>query len=359
MISKRYAKANNKYMGEKFNPNEKSKFIQYLDANNLYGWAMSLPLPVGGFKWMTDLKNWREFSDQEGRGCILEVDLEYPKKLRDLHNEYPLASERIEISKVEKLIPNLNEKKKYVLHHKNLKQYLDLGLTLTKIHRGNVFNENAWLKPYIDLNKNLSSKAQNEFEKDFFKLMNNNVFGKTLENICNWVNIRLVNKQKSLEKCAAKPNFDHCTIFDENLVAVHMKTPELVFNKPVYLGASIWDLSKTLMYDFHDNYIKKKFRSKANLLFTDTDSLCYEIETEDFYKDISADVQEKFDTSNVTPNHPSGIPTGINKKVPGMFKDEAGGEIIDEFVGLRAKLYAIKKLDGEEEKSVRVSREMA
>jgi len=96
MISKRYAKANNKYMGEKFNPNEKSKFIQYLDANNLYGWAMSLPLPVRGFKWMTDLKNWREFSDQEGRGCILAVDLEYPKKLHDLHNEYPLAPERID-----------------------------------------------------------------------------------------------------------------------------------------------------------------------------------------------------------------------------------------------------------------------
>jgi len=113
---------------------------------------------------------------------------------------------------------------------------------------------------------------------------------------------------------------------------------------------SILDLSKTLMYDFHYNYIKKKFSSKVNLLFTDTDSLCYEIETEDFFKDISADVQEKFDTSNFSPNHSSGIPTGINKKVPGMFKDEAGGEIIEEFVGLRTKLYAIKKFDGEEEK---------
>jgi len=94
-------------MGEKFNPNEKSKFIQYLDANNLYGWAMSLPLPARGFKWMTDLKNWREFYNQEGKGCSLEFDLEYPKKLHDLHNEYPLAPERIEINKVEKLIPNL------------------------------------------------------------------------------------------------------------------------------------------------------------------------------------------------------------------------------------------------------------
>jgi len=130
---------------------------------------MSLPLPVRGFKWMTDLKNWREHSDREGRGCILEVDLEYPKKLYDLHNEYPLAPGRIEINKVETLIPNLNEKKKHVLHHKILKQYLDLGLKLTKIHRGISFDEKAWLKPYIELNTNLRSKAQNEFEKDFFQ----------------------------------------------------------------------------------------------------------------------------------------------------------------------------------------------
>jgi len=116
---------------------------------------------------------------------------------------------------------------------------LDLGLKLKKVHRGIVFNENARLKPYIEFNTNFRSKAQNEFEKDFFKLMNNSVFGKTMENIRNRVNIRLVNNQKSLKKCAAKANFDHCTVFSENLVAVHMKKTELVFNKPVYLGMSI------------------------------------------------------------------------------------------------------------------------
>ena len=134
-----------------------------------------------------------------------------------------------------------------------------------------------------------------------------------MENIRNRVNIRLVNNQKSLKKCVAKPNFDHFTVFDENLVAVQMKKTELVFNKPVYLGMSILDMSKTLMYDFHYKYIKRKFSSKVNLLFTNTDSLCYEIETEDFFKYISDDVQEKFDTSNFSPNHPSDITTGINK----------------------------------------------
>ena len=104
------------------------------------------------------------------------------------------------------------------------------------------------------------------------------------------------------------------------------------------------------MYDFHYNYIKRKYGGKATLLFTDTDSLMYEIETKDFYKDISADVKRMFDTSNFPPDHPSGIPSGFNKKVVGAFKDEAAGEVIDEFVGLRAKLYSYKMLEGEESK---------
>ena len=129
-----------------------------------------------------------------------------------------------------------------------------------------------------------------------------------------------------------------------------MKKTELTFNKPVYLGMCTLDLSKTLMYDFHYNYIKQKYGDKAKLLFTDTDSLMYEIQTEDFYKDIGEDVKHKFDTSDNPPNHPSGIPSGVNKKVLGMFKDEAGGKVIDEFVGLRSKLYSYKMLEGEESK---------
>ena len=116
------------------------------------------------------------------------------------------------------------------------------------------------------------------------------------------------------KKLAAKPNFKHCTIFDENLVAIHMKKTKLVFDKPVYLGMCILDLSKTLMYDFHYNYIKTKYGTKAKLLFTDIDSLAYEIQTEDFYMDIAGDVAAKSDTSNFPKNHPFGIPTGLNKK---------------------------------------------
>ena len=169
-----------------------------------------------------------------------------------------------------------------------------------------------------------------------------------MENIRNRVDVRLVNERKKAEKLSSKPNFRHCTIFDENLIAIHMKRTKLTFNKPVYCGMAILDISKSLMYDFHYGYILPKYGKNQKLLFTDTDSLCYEIETEDFYEDISGDVEKGFDTSNFPKDHPSGI-QGKNKKIPGMMKDEAGEKIIEEF-GLRAKLYSYKMFEGKEEK---------
>ena len=154
------------------------------------------------------------------------------------------------------------------------------------------------------------------------------------------------------QKLAAKPNYDCCTIFDENLIAVHLKNTKLYLNKPVYLGMSILDLSKSLMYDFHYNYIKTKYRDKAKLLFSDSDSLAYEIKTKDFYKYINPDIEKRFDTSDYPTNNPSGIKTGLNSKVLGMFEDEAGGKQIVEFVGLKAKLYSYKILDGSEDKKM-------
>ena len=356
IISNRYGEANNKYMGNRYNKNKLNKYLMYLDANNLYGCAMSKKLPIHSFKWLTSGEMEKLFNNQvvqvwEKTPCILEVDLEYPENLHDLHNDYPFCPERVECKNgVEKLIPNLRNKTKYVIHYKNLIQCLKAGLKLKKIHRGIKFIESEWMKSYIEMNTNLRTKAKNNFEKDFFKLMNNSVFGKTMENIRNRVNVKLVNTEEKLKKLSAKPNYKSCKIFNENLISVHMKKTSLTMNKPVYLGMCILDLSKTIMYDFHYNYIKPKYGVKAKLLFTDTDSLMYEIETEDFYKDISKDVKDRFDTSDYPENHPSGIPTGINKKVLGMFKDEAAGKIIKEFVGLRAKLYSFKMEDGKENK---------
>ena len=353
IISNRYGEANNKYMGQGFNKNKPSKYLMYLDANNLYGCAMSEKLPTHGFKWLTGGEMEKIYENRHNLDkmpCILEVDLEYPENLHDLHNYYPLCPERVKCKNgVKKLIPNLRNKKKYVLHYKNLIQCLDMGLKIKHIYRGIKFVESEWMKPYIDKNTNLRAKAKNNFEKDFYKLMNNSVFGKTMENIRNRVDVKLVNTEEKLRKLVAKPNCKGRKIFNENLVSVHMKKTSLTMNKPVYLGMCILDLSKTIMYDFHYQYIKSKYGDKAKLLFSDTDSLMYEIQTEDFYKDIAGDVKNKFDTSDYPENHPSGIPTGENKKVLGKMKDEAAGKIIKEFVGLRAKLYSYKMYEGEEE----------
>ena len=195
MISNRYGKANNKYMGDRFDASKLSKYITYLDANNLYEWAMSKLLPTHGFEWMkpSELENWRNHS------CILEVDFEYPRSLHESHSHFPIAPEQIKVDKVKKLIRNLGDKEMYILHYGNLKQYLSLGLKLNKIHRGLKFEESRWLEKYIGLNTELRTSAANEFEKDFFKLMHNSVFGKTMENIRNREDINLVNDDDKLK----------------------------------------------------------------------------------------------------------------------------------------------------------------
>ena len=220
-----------------------------------------------------------------------------------------------------------------------------VGMRITKVHRGISFYQSPWMEPYIRKNTELRKCAANNFEKDFFKLMNNSVFGKTIENIRKRQNIKIIHDRKIAVKLSSRPNFERCIIFDKNLIALHMKNTKVFFNKPVYVGQAILDLSKTLMFNFHHNYIKEKYHNKAELLFTDTDSLMYHIKTDDFYKDINPDIIDKFDTSDYPPNHKSGILTGVNKKVIGMFKDEAAGKQITHFVGLRPKLYSYKVED--------------
>jgi len=258
-IANRYGKANNKYMKE-YDEKAPSKYIMYLDANNLYGWAMSQYLPTGGFKWLTEKQvnklNLAEYKDDSKKGLILEVDLEYPKELRDLHNDYPLGPDKVKVNKsmlsdyckkiqnkfnistglVHKLIPTLCNKEKYVLHYRNLQLYLDLGLKIKKVHRVLKFNQSPWLKRYIDFNTQKRTVAKNSFEKDFFKLMNNSVFGKTMENIRKRVD------EKKLLKMASKPTFVSSKIFNENLVAVHKIKETLTLNRPAYVGMCILDL---------------------------------------------------------------------------------------------------------------------
>jgi len=179
MVSNRYAKANKRYMGKKFDKSKPSLYSMYYDANNLYGWAMSQKLPTHEFKWMSnkDLDNWRNMP------CILVVDLRYRDEFHDLHNDYPLAPERVKVNKVIKLIPNLNGKEKYVVYSEILKLYESLGLEIGKIHRGLRFEESDWLKQYIEINTTLRTTAKTNSRRTFFKLMNNSVFGKTMETL--------------------------------------------------------------------------------------------------------------------------------------------------------------------------------
>lgn len=340
--SHRYGRANNKYMPD-FDPSKPSEFLFYVDANNLYGWAMSQPLPLKSFEWVDPSSfDVTQISDDNQHGYILECDLEYTKELHDRHSDLPLAPETSVPPgcKEKRLLTTLYDKKFYVSHYRNIKQCLKLGLKLTKIHRLLKFEQTAWLKTYIDLNTYHRSLATNDFDKDFFKLMNNSIFGKTMENIRRRVDIRLCNNGLKAEKLIAKPNFQDRTIFAENLAAFHMRKTNLIFNKPMSVGMSIMELSKTLMYSFHYDQMKSRYEDDIKLLYMDTDSFIYRIQTDDLFEDIKEHIH-LFDTSDFPPDNIYGIPL-INKKQLGKMKDECGGKIMTEFVGLRSKMYAFK-----------------
>ena len=306
MVSKRYAKANNP-MVEGYDSSKPKSHILYLDANNLYGWAMSQPLPTGSFRWVDHEAGLAEtIADHPAdspEGYILEVDLEYPEELHETHNAYPLAPERMVVRKewmseyqhgligagveVEKLVPNLRNKSRYVLHYRNLQLYLSLGLCLKKIHRALAFEQSPWMEPYIGMNTELRKLATNDFEKDLYKLMNNSVFGKTMENLRKRVDVKLVraSEEDKIRRLIASPAFARANIFDDDLAAIQVHKSRLVLNRPVYVGMSILDLSKSLMYDFYYNRMKTQHGDRCQLIYTDTDSLLLEIQTEDVHRD--------------------------------------------------------------------------
>ena len=344
MISHRYAEAST------------SRSLIYLDANSLYSWAMSQPLPVGDFQWCDDTAvDVTRIDDDAEYGYILEVDLAYPTHLHDAHNDYPLAPEKMIIARTmlspyqidnfpetrgcEKLVPNLRDKSKYVLHYRNLKLYLELGMKLTKIYRTIKFRQSAWLKTYIDLNINKrkeATKAGDKVGKDMYKLFCNAVFGKTMENVRKRVNIELVTDAKIAKKRIAKPNFKRAKRFHDELIGVHLQKAKLELSRPIQAGFTILDLSKLHMYKFHYNVWMMNF-AKSTLLFTDTDSLCYAVEGVDIVEGM-ARISNEFDFSEYPTKHP--LFSQDNMKVVGKFKDELHGRSMLKFVGLRPKLYS-------------------
>ena len=255
-ISKRHGKVD-----------EDNKFIMYWDVNNLYGWAMNQPLPYCDFNFLTN-KEISEFcsnsiSENSPIGYTLEVDLEYCKKLHDSLGDYPLAPEKLEISSnmlskhcsdiankygikvggVNKLVPHLRDKIKYVLHYKNLQYHLSLGMKLIKVHIILKFRQSNWFKKYIEFNTEKRKNAVSEFEKNFFKLLINCIYGKSMENIRKRISLKLINNSKDYLRYVSKPNFIAQKIFDKNFIAVHQVKSVLTLNKPVYVGFSILELN--------------------------------------------------------------------------------------------------------------------
>ena len=353
--------ANNKYMGNDYNENKESSYINYFDANNLYGLSMIQKLPYRNLKWddkitEQDIINYKNGST----GYILEVDLEYPKELHDLHNDYPLAPEvmnvkanmlsekQVEIfkllnkvepkdEKTSKLILNLNDKEKYVVHIRTLQFYLKHGLKLKKIHRAIKYEQKDFLKPYIEYNTEKRKNARNDFEKNNYKLLNNAVFGKTMEDKRKHLDFEIVSDETRFMKCVNNPSFKHSHIINENLVGVEKQKPKLKLDKPIFIGMTILDLSKQHMYSFYYDVMKPKYGDDVRMVYTDTDSFVFHTKTDDIYEDLY-NIKNEMDFSGYDKTHK--CYDASNKKVLGKFKDEVDGKIMTGFIGLRPKCYA-------------------
>ena len=244
--------------------------------------------------------------------------------------------------KCNKLLLTLQDKNNYVVHYRNLQFYLKQGMKLKRVHKVLEFEQECWMEPYIRMNTEFRKNAKSNFEKNFYKLMNNSVFGKTMENLRNRVDIKIVrsNETDKIRKLVASPLYSRHVMFSNDLFGIDMRKSRLLLNKPVFTGMTILDNSKILMYDFFYNELKKKYGPKCELLYTDTDSLLLEIETDDVYKDIETN-KNIYDTSDYPKEHP--LYSDANKKVLGKMKDECNGTSIAECVCLRSKMYSILK----------------
>ena len=382
-VTKRFSKANNKYMKiyDKTKPNI---FLMYLDANNLYGDSMKGKLPTKNFAWVEEEEEKERLSQKEeilkleddaGVGYAYEIDGKYPEELHDFHADLPLLPERLEIDERMftdfmkemwpqedkkggvRLTPNLYDKKNYIVHYKQLKFALRHGFVLTKVHRILSFEQNSWLKTYIEFNTEKRKEAaneKNEFGVLLYKLANNVIFGKSVENLRDRMKVRIASDKHMARKLVAKSSFKRHSIIRPDLVVVQCAIENLQLNRPIYTGFTILETSKLKMYEFFYDYIKPKYGTKANLLFMNTDSFLMEIEKDDHDGDVYRDMiedAEHYDFSEYPPDcpqfkgltkeHIEDLQTR-NRKVVGKMKDETHSRPITGFVGLRPKSYALQ-----------------
>ena len=356
-------------------PTNENEELLYIDANNLYGAAMSEPMPVKNFKWMEEAKfqqiDWTSIDIYGDEGYILDVDLSYPSHLHELHSTYPLAPEQVIIThemlspyakeclltlkntdkyKAKKLTCTFNDRKHYVIHFANLKLYLQLGMKLEKIHSILQFTQGHILKPYIDYCTEKRKKSISSFQSSIYKLLSNSLFGKFLECVRDRLDCRFVKSEKKCKKLIRNEHFDSFRILNENLVAVFSKQAKVMLNKAYPIGFTVLERSKSIMYDYFYNTLLKKFHS-VTVLMTDTDSFAIQIRKHDKDSHLSAiDIlKDSIDFSNFPDDH---LSFNLNRKNElGFFKDELCGNKLTEFVGIRSKTYAmnITKKGGQSE----------
>ena len=358
--SQRHCVANNKYLPD-YDNTKPENYLMYWDANNLYGYAMQQMLPFRNIRFnkTIDLDGIKGTPDDNDIGYYPEVDLEFDgeegEELHEKLKQFVPAPESIAVeetwlsdfqkdlkkqnkinnSKCTKLIPHLNKHEKYVIHYRNLKYLIKLGVKVKKLHRVIEFEQKAWMKPYIETNTEFRTKAKNEFEKDFFKLMNNSVFGKTMQNVKNQMQLHITTDDNNAIKWFSKVNLKDCK-YNHGLYMIEMYKKEIIYNKPIYIGVSILDLSKLCMMEFHYEVIEKNFKGKYILLYSDTDSLVYSIEHHDIYEWIKEN-KNHFDLSE---SFRDDLKDYINGKVVGKFKDELHCLVMKAWVALNPKVYS-------------------
>ncbi|XP_075229548.1 uncharacterized protein LOC142329098 [Lycorma delicatula] len=354
MIPNRYAVANDPNQEDYYDDNKPKKFIKYYDVRSLYGRCMMEPLPVNGFRWCDEneleyLFNTEDVKDDSETGYILEVDLIYPKHLHETHRDYPLAPEKKSIPNsmispflsdvkrvaCKKLLCTLEDKHKYVLHYRTLKLYRQQGMVLTKIHRAVSFNQSPWLKDYVEKNFNAWCDTKDLIEKKVYKLLINSVYGKTIENVRKRIDMQLINDESKFKKLNASPRVKHYYIYGNGVVGLSMLKKNVYLNKPIYVGLTVTDLAKLIMYDYHYNHFLPRYgHENIKLLMTDTDSLLYSIipTKEEHFDHDWDDKRLNEQDENVY---------AVDKYDIGRLKDEMKGQPIYEFVGLRAKMYSL------------------
>ena len=320
-------------------------------------------LPYQDFRWLNDYMfkriDWHNIDTENAYGYILEVDLEYPDHLHEQHTNFPLAPENVEVTfddlsdfskqsymtlqngiqyKDVKLVSTMYDRKRYVLHFKNLKLYLQLGMKLTKIRRVLQFRQKRFIAPFIEKCTEMRSNAKTKFEQDQFKKVANCVYGKTIQNVRNYSRVKLHTTIDTLLRATSNSTYKNFTILGDGLVQTNHKIPKIFHDKPIYAGFAILELSKHFMFNFYYNVLTKNAKFNIDLGMSDTDSFLFKVSDG---KKFRHHIRKFMDYSNFPTTNK--FYSSANKSKLGFFKDELAGKYkCLEFIGLKSKCYAMK-----------------